>query len=195
MLTVSLNGINKIHACTLCMTNTCSTTTSIHGPFHPHRWHQHSVHLHHAVHAVHHLPSTVENRIYTLSKVPGVIEYERLVRSWPRWGRGARSRGAPLRPFLTVRAEILWWCKSIVAAAGLEVKMINMGLVCVATCGLRLRGQLDVLLNSLKGFWRWLMVEKMNIQFNSSGGHSCSQHINCTLSETTAWKMGAKPKV
>ena len=53
----------------------------------------------------------------------------------------------------------------------------------MVTHGLWLRGQLDVLPNSLKLCLRRLMVEKMNIQLsgNSSGGHSCNQQANCRL--------------
>ncbi len=114
------------------------------------------------------------------------------VKSSPRWGRRA-CRWAFLRRFLKVCAEILWLCKPIVAAAvwvaGLRRSWrwrcwMWRSWVGVVTRGLRLWGRLDALTNSLKG----LMVEtaygrEMNIQFtgNSSGGHSCSQHANCTL--------------
>ncbi len=95
------------------------------------------------------------------------------VRSRPRWGLRA-CRRASLRRFLTVCAEILWLCKRIVAAA---VQVAGLRLSwrwrCwmwrswsgVATCGLRLQGQLDVLPNSLKRLWRRLMIEKWT--FNS----------------------------
>ncbi len=81
-----------------------------------------------------------------------------LVRSRPRWGRRA-CRWASLRRFLTVCAEILWLCKSIVAAA---VRVAGLrwswrwrcwmwrSWTGVVTCDLRLWGRLDVLPNSLK---------------------------------------------
>ncbi len=93
--------------------------------------------------------------------------------------------------FLTVCAEILWLCKPIVAAA---VRVAGLrrswrwrcwmwrSWAGVVTRGLRLWGRLDVLPNSLKRL-ETAYCREMNIQFtgNSSGGHSCSQHANCTL--------------
>ncbi len=95
------------------------------------------------------------------------------VRSRPRWGWRA-CRGASLRWFLTVCAEIIWLCKPIVAAA---VRLTGLrrswrrrcwmwrSWAGVVTRGLRLWGRLDVRPNSLKRLWRWLMVEKWT--FNS----------------------------
>ncbi len=83
------------------------------------------------------------------------------VRSRPRWGRRA-CRWASLRRFLTVCAEIIWLCKPIVAAA---VRVAGLrwswrwrcwmwrSWAGVVTRGLRLRGRLDVLPNSLKRLW------------------------------------------
>ncbi len=100
------------------------------------------------------------------------------VRSRPRWGWRA-CRWASLRRFLTVCAEIIWLCKPIVAAA----VRVAPGLVLLhVVCGCEAR--LDVLPNSLKRLWRRLMVEKWTFNSrNSSGGHSCSQHANCTLGQ------------
>ncbi len=92
------------------------------------------------------------------------------VRSRPRWGRRA-CRWASLRRFLTVCAEILCWCKPIVAAAvrvaGLRRSWCWMwrSWTGVVTRGQRLWGQLDLLPNYLKRLWRRLMVEKWT--FNS----------------------------
>ncbi len=95
------------------------------------------------------------------------------VRSRLRWRRKA-YRWASLRRFLTVCVEILWLCKLIVAAA---VRVAGLrwswrwrcwmwwSWAGVVTRGLRLWGRLDVLPNSLKRLWRWLMVEKWT--FNS----------------------------
>ncbi len=95
------------------------------------------------------------------------------VRSRPRWGRRA-CRWASLRHFLTVCTEIIWLCKPIVAAA---VRVAGLrrswrwrcwmwrSWTGVVTRGLRLRGRLDVLPNSLKRLWRRLVVEKWT--FNS----------------------------
>ncbi len=92
---------------------------------------------------------------------------------WPWWG-GRTCRYASLRRFLTVCAEILWLCKSIVAAA---VRVAGLrrswrwrcwmwrSWAAVVTHGLRLWGWLDVLPNSLKRLWRRLMVEQWT--FNS----------------------------
>ena len=49
------------------------------------------------------------------------------------------------------------------------------------TRGLWFWGRLDILPNSLKQCWRRLMIEKLTFSGNCSGGHSCSQHANCTL--------------
>ncbi len=83
-------------------------------------------------------------------------------------------RWASLRWFLTVCAEILWLCKPIVAAA-VRVAGLRQSWRwrCwmwkfwdgVVTRGLRLRGRLDVLPNSLKWLWSRLMVKKWT--FNS----------------------------
>ncbi len=95
------------------------------------------------------------------------------VRSRHWWGRRA-CRWASLRRFLTVCAEILWFCKPIVAAdvrvAGLRRSWrwrcwMWRSWAGVVTRGLRLWGRLDVLPNSLKRLWRWLIVEKW--KFNS----------------------------
>ena len=53
----------------------------------------------------------------------------------------------------------------------------------VVTHGLQLWGWLDVLPSSLKRHWRH--GREMNIQFSgsSSGGHPCSQRVNCTHSQ------------
>ncbi len=84
------------------------------------------------------------------------------------------SRWASLRRFLTVCVEIIWLYKPIVAAAvrvaGLRQswrwrRWMWRSWAGVITHGLRLWGQLDVLPNSLKRLWRWLIVEKWT--FNS----------------------------
>jgi hypothetical protein len=63
------------------------------------------------------------------------------------------------------------------------------------THGLRLWDRLDVLTNSLKWCWRWLLVENIKFSGNSSDGHSCSQHANClcriVLWDKTAQFIGA----
>ncbi len=95
------------------------------------------------------------------------------VRSRPRWGLRA-CRWASLRQFLTVCAEIIWLCKPIFAAAFRVAGFRRSwrwrcwmwrSWAGVVTRGLRLWGRLDVLPNSLKRFWRRLMVEKWT--FNS----------------------------
>ncbi len=95
------------------------------------------------------------------------------VRLRPRWGRRA-CRWASLRRFLTVCTEILWLFKPTVAAA-VQVAGLRgswrwrcwmwRSWAGVVTHGLQLWGRLDVLPNSLKCLWRWLMVEKLT--FNS----------------------------
>ncbi len=79
-----------------------------------------------------------------------------------------------MRRFMTVCAEIHWLCKPIVAAAvrvaGLRQSWrwrcwMWRSWAGVVTHGLWLWGRLDVLPNSLKRLWRWLMVEKWT--FNS----------------------------
>ncbi len=89
------------------------------------------------------------------------------VRSNPRWGRQA-CKWASLRGFLTIFAEILCFCKLIVAAAVRVAGLIRSwrwrywmwrSWAGVVTRGLPLWGRLDVLPNSLKRLWRRLMVE------------------------------------
>ncbi len=93
------------------------------------------------------------------------------VRSRPQWGWRA-CRWASLIWFLTVCAEILWLCKPIVAAAARVAGLRRSwrwrcwmwwSLAGVVTHGLRLWDRLDVLPNSLKRFWRRLMVEKWTL--------------------------------
>ncbi len=109
------------------------------------------------------------------------------VRSRPRWGRRA-CRWASLRRFLTVCAEMFWLYKLIVAASCpsgwsqtiVEVKMLDVEVLgwCDYTwsavgCTAKFS---ETPLETAYG-------REINIQFtsNSSDGHSCSQHANCTL--------------
>ncbi len=89
------------------------------------------------------------------------------------WGQRT-CRWASLRRFLAVCAEILWLCKLIVTAvvrvAGFRWSWrwrcwMWRSWAGVLTRGLQLWGRLDILVNSLKRLWRWLMVEKWT--FNS----------------------------
>ncbi len=112
------------------------------------------------------------------------------VRSRPRWGWRA-CRWASLRRFLTVCAEIVWLCKPIVAVAvrvaGLRRSWRWRCWMWRSWAGVVARGTVvkpagctakfsEIPLETAYG-------TEMNIQFtdNSSGGHSCSQHANCTL--------------
>ncbi len=101
------------------------------------------------------------------------LRWRTAVRSRTRWG-WQTCRRAYLWRFLTVCEEILWLCKPIVATA---VRVAGLrrswrwrcwmwkSWAGVVTSGLRLWGRLDVLPNSLKRLWRWLVVEKLT--FNS----------------------------
>ena len=57
------------------------------------------------------------------------------------------------------------------------------------TRGLQLWGQLDILTNSQKTMLEAAYGSEINIQFsdNSSDGHSCSQHANCTLPQNKSF--------
>ncbi len=103
-------------------------------------------------------------------------------RSRPRWGWQA-CRWASLRRFLTVCAEIILLCSKLIVAAAVRVSVSDdfggedvgcggPGLVWLhVVCGCEYWmyshpcWMLDVLPNSLKRLWRWLMVEKWT--FNS----------------------------
>ncbi len=169
-------------------------------------WHQQTAHLHDAINTVCYLPCTVKTGIHPwrehLFKVSrrhrmwAFAHSSRLrrltaVRSRPQWGRRA-CRWASLRRFLTVCAEILLLFKPIVVAAVrvdwsqmiLEVKMLDVEVLgwsgytwsaVVKPVGCTAKFS-EMPLEMAYG-------REMNIQFtgNSYGGHSCSQHANCTL--------------
>ncbi len=119
------------------------------------------------------------------------LRWRTAVRSRPRWGRQA-CRWASLRRFLTVCAEILWLCKPIFAAAvrvaGLRQSWrwrcwMWRSWAGVVTRGLQVVRSVGCTATFSETYLDTACVREMNIQFicNSSGGHSCSQHANCTL--------------
>ncbi len=182
--------------------------TATHGPLDPQRWHQQTAHPHDAMHAVCHLPFTVKIGIQPwrehLSNVPDAIECEHLPTQVgyddelqsgrdPRWGWRS-CWWASLRWFLTVCAEILWLCNLIVAAAVMVAGLSRSwrwrcwmwrSWAGVVTRGLQLWGQFRCTAKLPETPLETAYGREMNIQFtgNSSGGHSCSQHANCTLSQ------------
>ncbi len=203
LVTVSLciqNAINKMHLCSLSITYACpyhnpsatmghNVTTSANRS--PTRRHTRCV------------PSALysENQDSSVKRTPlqsarrhwmwafahsSQLRRRTAVRSRPRWGWRA-CRWAYLRRFLTVYAEIICLCKAIVAAAVrvasqtiLEVKMLDVEVL--GWCGYTWSavGCTDKFsetpLETAYG-------REMSIQFtgNSSGGHCCSQHVNCML--------------
>ncbi len=118
--------------------------------------------------------------------------------SWLRWRTAVRSRPwrgrrtcrwASLRRFLTVCAEIIWLCKPIDAA---KVRVAGLRRSWRWRCwmwrswvtrGLRLWGRLDVLPKFSEMPLETAYGREIKIKFtgNSSGGHSCHQHANCTV--------------
>ncbi len=192
LVSVSLciqNAINKMHLCSLSITYTCpyhNPTATMGHSFTALTWANRSPTQRHT----RCLPSALysENRDSSMKRTPlqsarrhwmwafahsSRLRWQTAVRSRPRWGRRA-CRSASLRRFLTVCAENLWLCKPIVAAA---VRVAGLGRswrwrcwmwrswAGVGTRGLRLWGRLDVLPNSMKCLWKWLMVKKLT--FNS----------------------------
>ncbi len=187
LVTVSLciqNAINKMHPCSLSITYAC--------PYHnPTATMGHLIHnVDISKPLTHMTPSALysENRDSSVKRTPlqsarchrmwayvhsSRLQWRIAVRSRTRWG-WQTCRRAYLWRFLTVCEEILWSCKPIVAAAVRVAGLRRswrwrcwMWRSCtgVVTRGLRLWGRLDVLPNSLKRFWRWLVVEKLT--FNS----------------------------
>ncbi len=119
------------------------------------------------------------------------LRWQTAVRSRPRWGRQA-CKWASLRRFLTVCAEIIWLCKPIVAAAvrvaGLRQSWrwrcwMWRSWAGVVTRGLQVVRPVGCTAKFSETYLETACVREMNIQFmgNSSGGHSCSQHANCTF--------------
>ncbi len=72
--------------------------------------------------------------------------------------------------------EVLGWC-------GYTWSAVVSWMYCQMYC------RLDVLPNSLKCFLETAYDREMNIIFtgNSSGGHSCSQHANCTIPQNSRY--------
>ncbi len=212
LITVSLciqNGINKIYLCSLSITYACP----YHNPTAPmghsihNSWHQQTAHPHDAIHAVCHLPCTIGIHPYRdhLCNVPDAIECEHLP-THVSYDDQLQSGRDPNKD--DEHADELPWdgfwqfVQKLFGYANRLLQQLSGWLVSddlggedvgwswagVVTRGLRLWGRLDVLPNSLKRLWRRLTVREMNIQFtgNISGGHSCSQHDNCTLPKNKA---------
>ncbi len=205
-ISVHSNAINKMHLCFLSITYACpyhdSTTTMGHSI--------HNVDISKPLTHTRCLPSALysENQDSSVKRTHlqsarrhwmwafAHSSTETADRSRPRWGRRS-CRWASLRRFLTVCAEIIWLCKPIVAAAvrvaGLRPSWrwrcwMWRSWAGVDTRGLQLWGRLDVLPNSLKRLWRWIMVEKWT--FNSRATAlvdiPVSRPIACSLKLATS---------
>ena len=112
------------------------------------------------------------------------LQHQTAVKSRSWWGWMARRR-ASLRWFLTVCAEILRFCKptvsSVSSSSGEEARsegpwLVWLHVVCVVRTVVHTAKYSKTTLETAYG-------RDINIQFsgNSSGGHSFSQHANCTL--------------
>ncbi len=182
LITVSLciqNAINKMHLCSL--------SIKYASPYHnPTATMGHSIHnvdiskpLTHTTPYTHCLPSALYsiNRDSSVKRTPlqsarrhrmwafchsSQLRRRTAVRSRHRWGRRA-SRWTSLRNSLVLQTYCCSSCPGGWSQTILEVKMLDVEVL--GWCGYTWWGGLDVLPNSLKRLWRWLMVEKWT--FNS----------------------------
>ncbi len=193
LVTVSLcsqNAINKMHLCSLSITYACPY-------FNPTATMGHSIHN---VDISKPLTHTMPYTLFAICPVQWKLGFIREENTSLKCQTPSNVSICPLKSVTTMNCsqvetpmrmtsmqmsfpeivsgctEIIWLCKSIVAAA---VRVAGLrrswrwrcwmwrSWAGVVTHGLRLCDRLDILPNSLKR--------------NSSGGHYCSQHANCTF--------------